>query len=161
MGSRIKMILLTSLLSLLVTFPLGSLLPSESSTCYSGWADGTLVGMGCLFFESNANFTWEEANFFCQETYSATLVSIETQDQQEFVIMMIGFLNNHEESHSWWTSGTDTGREGEWYWASTLTAVGNFIWHSDQPTETLTENCLRLSSGMGYDRPCNEVNFPI
>ena len=99
-----------------------------------------------------------------QDTHSATLVSIETQDQHDFVIMMIGFLSSHEDSHIWWTSGTDTGREGEWYWASTLTAVGRFIWsQSNQPDGLLAANCLSLGSrsGTGYDDTCTLSYYPF
>ena len=65
------MILLTSLLSVLFTLSFGSLVPPESNVCSTGWVDGTLVGMGCLFFVSNASYTWEEANFFCQVKHFA------------------------------------------------------------------------------------------
>ena len=158
------MILLTSLLSVLIIPSHGSQpAPEGRSTCPGGWADGTLVGMGCLLFESNATFTWDEANFFCQDNHSANLVSIETADQHEFVIMMIGFLGNHEDTHSWWTSGTDKGREGQWYWASTLSAIGSYIWHDGNPHESLIANCLRLgtTSGTGYDNSCHSPFNPI
>ena len=86
------MILLSCLLSLLIRPSFGSPLASSgSSTCPEGWADGTLVGMGCLLFESNASYTWDNANYFCQDTHNATLVSIESEDQHQFVIMMMGF----------------------------------------------------------------------
>ena len=160
------MILLGCLLSLLIRPSFGSPLASSgsSSACPEGWADGTLVGMGCLLFESNASYTWDNANYFCQDTHNATLVSIESEDQHEFVIMMIRVLNNHEDPHIWWTSGTDKGREGEWYWASTLTAVGRFIWsQSNQPDGLLAANCLSLgsSSGTGYDDTCTSSFHPI
>ena len=123
------MILLSCLLPLLIRPSFGSPLgPPGGSACPEGWADGTLVGMGCLLFESNTSFTWDNANYFCQDTHSATLVSIESEDQHEFVIMMIGVLNNHEDPHIWWTSGTDKGREGDWYWASSLNPVERFLW---------------------------------
>ena len=56
------------------------------------------------------------------------------------------------------------GREGEWYWASTLTAVGRFIWsQSNQPDGLLAANCLSLGSrsGTGYDDTCTLSHYPI
>ena len=74
--------------------------------------------------------------------------------------MVLDFLGGHEEGHSWWTSGTDQGREGEWYWAATLTAVGSFMWHNDQPNEGTDANCLYVHlDGEGYDTDCSITYF--
>ena len=64
------------------------------------------------------------------------------------------------------TSGTDRGREGEWYWASTLAEVGGFIWPVDEPNEGIDANCLnlRFTSGgnyEGYDQQCDSLHLPI
>ena len=48
------------------------------SPCPDRWVDGTLVGMGCLYFHSDAGMTWDEADTLCQESYNGKLVSIET-----------------------------------------------------------------------------------
>ena len=76
------------------------------SSCPDRWVDGTLVGMGCLYFYSDAKLTWDDADMLCQESYDGKLVSIETEEQYDFVMMQLSFLADHEGSHLWWTSGT-------------------------------------------------------
>merc|ERR1712109_16471 len=41
----------------------------------------------------------------------------------------------------WWTSGTDLGREGHWYWASSLAPLPDFVWYPGQPARGHRENC--------------------
>ena len=73
--------------------------------------------------------------------------------------MVIGFLGDHEGDQTWWTSGSDEAREGKWYWASSLTTVGEFIWNEGQPNEGTTDNCMYPNAGgqtdaLGYDGAC-------
>ena len=134
----------------------------ESSTCAAPWMDGSSVGLGCLLFSSENAMSWYDADAFCHDQHYSKLISIESAEQQEFVKMVLDFLGGHEEGHSWWTSGTDQGREGEWYWAATLTAVGSFMWHNDQPNEGTDANCLYVHlDGEGYDGPCSSIYFPV
>ena len=81
------------------------------SSCPDTWVDGTLVGMGCLYFHSDAGMTWDQADYLCQESYNGKLVSIETEAQHDFVMMMILFLADNNHAHYWWTSGTLSGTE--------------------------------------------------
>merc|ERR1719295_1374226 len=110
------MLLLTTLLCFLLCLSQAFLLTSEDGPCPMPWVDGTLVGMGCLLFSSDAAMTWNEADVFCQNEQSAKLVAIETEEQVDFVKMVLGMLADHEGRHGWWTSGKDEGREGDWYW---------------------------------------------
>ena len=126
------------------------------------WVDGTLVGMGCLLFSSNASMTWNEADVFCQFEQSAKLVSIETEEQVDFVKMVLGMLADHESRRGWWTSGKDEGREGEWYWAATLNPVYSFVWNPHQPSGVFGRNCLVFFDIAGYDITCTSDNyFPL
>ena len=86
--------------------------------------------MGCLLFNSTAAFTWDKANTYCQTIENTTLIEIANEDQWAFLLMQIKFQADHEGSKDWWTSGTDAGKNGNWIWASTLTPVGNYMWHA-------------------------------
>ena len=96
-----------------------SLPASGNGPCQSSWVDGSLANMGCLLFHTDGFMTWDDAAAFCLTQQGSKLVSIETEQQMEFMSLVLGFLA----PHNWWTSGTDRGREGEWYWASTLNQV--------------------------------------
>ena len=69
-----------------------------------------------------------------------------------------------EGSTSYWTGGTDKGREGQWFWISSLKAMGDFIFYSGQPNHGLVSNCLALYSGFDYkgdDYICSRTIYPI
>ena len=77
--------------------------------------------------------------------------------------MQLQILADHEGNNYWWTSGTDAGRNGDWYWASSLVAVDSFIWHDGQPNYQ-TYNYLMLNSGFdfeGDDQPGTSSAMPI
>ena len=140
-----------------------SLPEPERGPCEGSWVDGSLVSMGCLLFHTKDYLTWDDAAAFCLTQHQgAKLVAIETEQQMQFLSLVLGFLGHH----NWWTSGTDRGREGEWYWASTLAEVGGFIWPVDEPNEGIDANCLnlRFTSGgnyEGYDQQCDSLHLPI
>ena len=142
-------------------------LGETSATCPDKWLDASFVEMGCLFFNNTAAADWEEANVICKEYSNATLVDIKTEMQMGFLQMELDVIANAEgASHNWWTAGTDLGREGEWYWATTLTDVGDFVWHwnSDNPDSGTAENCLYLNCDWGYeggDADCDGTFYPI
>ena len=115
--------------------------------------------MGCLLLYSDYAYSFYDADEFCQGTQSAKLVSIETAQQLDFVKMIIGFLEDHE-TYAWWTSGSDQGREAEFYWSATLNPIGSFFFASGQPNAD--GNCVYLNSvGHGCDGDCNAFRFPI
>ena len=160
------MLLLIALLSLLPIRSKGDplsnrTLPVKDTNCAAPWMDGSAVGLGCLLFESDIALTWYNASAFCQDQKSAKLIAIESAEQKEFVIMVIGFLSGHEATYNWWTSGVDQGREAEWYWASTLTSVGSYIWAQDQPNAGTDDNCLYIKDGEGWDGDCTLYKCPI
>ena len=93
-------------LATLLVLSSGKTAQDGRNPCPDRWVDGTLVGMGCLYFHSDAGMTWDEADNLCQESYNGKLVSIETEAQHDFVMMLISFLADNDHAHYWWTSGT-------------------------------------------------------
>merc|ERR1712037_259085 len=132
----------------------------ETSNCPEKWLDASFVDMGCLYFNTTQDIPWEDANSICQGSNS-TLIDISTEMQMGFLQMELDVIANAEgEAHYWWTAGTDLGIEGRWIWATTLTAVEDFVWRTDDrpPTENLVLNCLSLNFGngyLGYDVDCD------
>ena len=150
--------------SLAISFTVCDCLPaSENGPC---WVDGSVVNMGCIHFNTDSFKTWDEAAAFCLTQHGSKLVAIETEQQMEFISQVMGYL----EYHNWWTSGTDRGREGEWYWASTLNQVHLDLlfvksFNSKNP-QKWKWNCLSLrftSRGNyeGYDQQCDSLHRPI
>ena len=97
--------------------------------------------MGSLLFSNTENLTCEDASVACQEAGS-TLVEILNQGQLDFVRSQLFFLVDVGVSENWWTSGTDFGREDQWIWMSSLSAVADFVWHSGEPNGDTTQNYL-------------------
>ena len=108
--------------------------------------------MGCLFFNNTAGVNWEEANVICEKYSNSTLVDIQTEMQMGFLQMELDVIANAEgASHGWWTAGTDVGREGQWYWATTLAEVGDFVWSPNNGNGGDTaNNCLMLEPVWEY-----------
>jgi hypothetical protein len=109
--------------------------------------EATWVELGCIHLNSSDAFTWEEANIYCQEK-NATLVEIQTEEQLEFLDMLL-VLNDHSDSHVCWTAGTDLGVEGHWIWMRSLTEV-DFVWGPEQPSNGIHYNCMYLSDDISY-----------
>merc|ERR1711973_38921 len=123
-----------------------------SGDCPDKWLDASFMEMGCLFFNNTVAGNWEEANIICESTPNATLVDIQSEMQMGFLQMELDVIANAEgETHYWWTAGTDIGREGRWFWITTLTAVEDFVWASDTyPRNLTTYNCMNLSPAHEY-----------
>ena len=88
-------ILATSLLSC-ASASVPVLLPGEaqgliSGTCQNGWVDASFVDMGCLYFNSTASVTWDDAVSSCHvATPNSSLVEITTEIQMDFIQMELG-----------------------------------------------------------------------
>merc|ERR1712192_53112 len=116
-----------------------------SGSCPDHWIDATVNGLGCLYFNSSTEVNWEEAGKLCQAPENeASLLEIETELQFDFVRSELMLLQDSGTSSDWWTGGTDLGRDGHWYWAGSLAAVGDFIWYSDRPNGGTYGNCLLM-----------------
>ena len=138
----------------------------ENTLCPDNWVESAVVGMGCLMFNSTKPLTWLEANSYCQSEADGISVEIQTKEQLDFVISQLQLLEEHTGAHYWWTGGLDIGREGAWFWASTLTPVEDFIWHPGFPRlQNTAYNCMILHSSLGYkalDEPCGTYEaYPL
>merc|ERR1712181_128793 len=142
---------------------------AESETtanCPDKWLDASFMDMGCLYFNSTQGLTWDDANSVCAMSSNSTLVDIATEVQMGFLQMELDVMANAEgTTHQWWTAGTDLGIEGRWIWATTLTAVEDFIWIDGYPRYPAPyANCLSLEPTrgyFGYDEGCSAKRFPI
>merc|ERR1711909_6800 len=131
--------------------------------CPSGWTDATYVGMGCLRFDSSKSYTWDKAHGFCT-TVGGHLVEIKTEGELKFIRNQLDVLDDHEAAYNWWTSGTDIGVDGNWFWSVSLSKVEDYIWSSNQPNGNGSENCLVLYhsySYMAHDYDCAAGYMPI
>merc|ERR1719266_207530 len=136
------------------------------SNCPEKWLDASFVEMGCLFFNSTASMTWEDANLACQRSSNSTSVVITSEIQMGFLQMELDVIANAEgEAHWWWTAGTDIWTNGpRWLWATTLADVEEYVWEGGYPHSNTYHNCLVLYPGNGYlgvNRPCFNTAYPI
>ena len=161
------MLLLLSLLLTCSLFTNPSHGEDASAACPdSEWKDAGFLGLGCLLYSSQHTHNWEAANEFCFQRNSS-LVEIENEQQFDYIVSEItDFIGNSAFSRDWWTSGTDWGREGRWYWTSSLAPVPDFVWKSGQPDGGLDENCLLIKVNLGevdmaQDDSCDSYGYHI
>ena len=149
---------------------LGAEYHKDENTCPEHWTDGSLVDMGCLLFDSSTTYSWTNASYFCQDSEggNGSLVEIENQQQMDYVLMMLTLLSDHEDAATRRTSGTDLGRENNWYWSNSLKPVEDFVWYAHgqahEPNGGLDSNCLSMYASLGYEgatEPCSALYFPI
>jgi len=115
-----------------------------------------------IFFKAN----WYKAEQYCR-FHGMHLASINSKEQQDD-------LENHIESFGmghehFWTSGTDQGEEGKFFWMSTGKPVTYENWNAGEPNNFRYENgeeehCLELwnRDGKGLrwnDTPCSFETF--
>ena len=136
-----------------------------SGLCPDHWIDGTLSGLGCLYFNSSTTANWEEAANWCQHPDNdASLVEISSELQLDFVRGELIFLQENGITNHWWTGGTDLGREGSWFWITSLATLGDFVWSSSQPTGGTSFNCLWFDENLdflGNDAQCADGEYFI
>merc|ERR1711874_697283 len=133
--------------------------------CPEKWLDASFVDMGCLLFNSTRPYIWNDAVSYCQSESqpNTSLVEITTEVQLKFVQMELRILADHEGNKHWWTSGTDAGINGKWFWARSLSSVEGFIWHDGQPNSA-SDNCIMLNYGYNFegdDVGCKNSLYPI
>ena len=84
-----------------------------SGLCPDEWINATPSGLGCIYFNSTAGATWEEASSWCQHPdNNASLLEIWSELQFDFVRSELMFLQDNGVDGDWWVGGTDLGREG-------------------------------------------------
>ena len=66
----------------------------SSGLCPQHWIDASLTGLGCLYFNSSSEVTWEEAGNICQAPENdALLLEIGSELQMDFVRSELVFLH--------------------------------------------------------------------
>ena len=81
----------------LILFILNIASCKESSNCPNGWIDGSLVSLGCLYFDHSQPLAWSQAAKSCQQQQpGAKLVEILTSEVTAgtFIIISERFLFN-------------------------------------------------------------------
>ena len=78
------------------------------------------MDFGCLKINKTTKLSWEESNEYCQASENATLIEILTKDQMSWLLQLLADMEFIEGPENFWTSGTDEGREGRWYWVPSL-----------------------------------------
>merc|ERR1711934_303641 len=173
MGSQPTMVLLASLLAVALLLPVqGSpgikdTKDSGNSTdpsCPAHWIDASMGNMGCLLFDREDAFSWEESQAFCQ-SLGASLIEIYTEEQFAFVRSELIYLQDQRIDKNWWIGATDADHEAMWYWASSYAHVGTFLWHSGEPNNGEDGNCMHLWNAyqefLGADAHCGYPYSPI
>ena len=125
------------------------LLDADTKVCPKNWIDATSVDMGCLHINTNSKGTWDDAQSFREsiENQKAFLVEILTEDQMDFLAKELDTINAADK---YWTGGTDEGSEGQWYWATSLKEMGDFVLASGQPNGGHSNNCVGLWPGLNF-----------
>ena len=134
--------------------------------CPENWIEASFVDMGCLYFNSTKALpSWDDTITTCQiATPNSTLVEIMTEQQMAFIQMEIDVLADHEGARHWWTSATDAGINGKWFWAASLAPVEDYVWHTGYPKNEAANNCMMLHSSYraGYNIGCDYPSaYPI
>ena len=93
--------------------------------------DAHMEGLGCLLFGTEPG-TFQDGNTFCYSN-SAHLMEILTESQMDYMVMELQLLESFLGPRIYCGGGTDWNREGQWYWAHSLSPVGNFVWHDYEP----------------------------
>ena len=119
-----------------------------SASCEGGWLDASLVDLGCLYFLEETK-VYYEANKFCQDKGSH-LIEIHTRAQMDFIKMELALSDGEGGPSFWWSGGSDSGREGQWYWQHSLTAVEDFVWDEEYPRYLTNYNYLCFVNTHGF-----------
>ena len=104
-----------------------------SSRCPKYWTDATRVDLGCLLFDVSSAKSWLDSENFCGKNYSAHLVEIFNEEQQEYIMMKAFELELITGNARWWWLGlTDESYEGRWYWSHSLVEANFTAWSSSR-----------------------------
>ena len=102
-----------------------------SLRCPKYWTDATRVDLGCLLFDVSSAKSWLDSEDFCGRNYSAHLVEIFNEEQQEYMMMKAFELELITgRNRKWWIGLTDESFEGRWYWSHSLVEANFTAWGS-------------------------------
>ena len=102
--------------------------------CPSGWVYGGSDSVGCLYFHTTTQMTWEDAKLYCQNKQPGShLVEILDANQQALVKQRT--IENGV-GKSWWTGLNDKEQETTYKWAFSNQISTYFAWGPDEPGNT-------------------------
>ena len=118
----------------------------KSSRCPKYWTDATRVDLGCLLFDVSTERSWLDSENFCGKNYSAHLVEIFNEEQQEYIMMKAFELELITGNARWWWLGlTDESFEGRWYLSHSLVEANFTAWKSSSyPRNNTSYNFAEL-----------------
>lgn len=154
---------------------LGTDVPMEKEECIGGMHCPChleyINGRCYKFFETmsavcQVRGSWEAGRQHCR-AIDADLVSIETEEENQFILRIIRTRNLVEtvqlNGAGFWTSGTD--KSGSWKWAVTYQPLTYSNWAPGEPRFGLHSKCLHLWKEHDFqwdDIPCTYMqNIPI
>ena len=104
-----------------------------SLRCPKYWTDATRVNLGCLLFDVSTEKSWLDSENFCGKNFSAHLVEIFNEEQQEYIMMKAFELELITgKARYWWLGLTDESFEGRWYWSHSLVEANFTAWSSSR-----------------------------
>ena len=123
-----------------------------SLRCPKYWTDATRVNLGCLLFDVSTEKSWLDSENFCGKNFSAHLVEIFNEEQQEYIMMKAFELELITgKARYWWLGLTDESFEGRWYWSHSLVEANFTAWKSSSyPRNNTSYNFAELYRGQ-YD----------
>ncbi|CAH1795874.1 unnamed protein product, partial [Owenia fusiformis] len=99
--------------------------PQDAGPCPKDWVH---YMSSCYKFE-NVTVNWPMAERHCRAIHpESTLLSVETQQENEFIIAYRDYNGAEWTSPWWWAGGTDMEREGSWMWIGTRKPITFHYW---------------------------------
>ena len=123
-----------------------------ANDCPLMWTDATHAGLGCLFFETSQNMTWEEAQVFCTTLHLGSyLVEIKNEKHQDYLEMKMYEIDEITESkRDWWIGLTDKDSEGHWLWFHSGKEATYTHWVEGEPKPGKLLTYAYMSRGMTH-----------
>ncbi|KAK3094468.1 hypothetical protein FSP39_002108, partial [Pinctada imbricata] len=105
---------------------------------------------------------------YCR-AFGSRLVSIETQDENDFLVHRFKLIQSEFNPPKFWIGGNDIAETGTWVWEKTDTKIadGYHDWNNGNPDnggDDADEHCLEIQADHGWkwnDNECRETFYPV
>ncbi|OWF51400.1 perlucin-like protein [Mizuhopecten yessoensis] len=119
--------------------------------CPSGWISHR---DSCYFF-SNHNRNWYDAGFMCEAIHSRR-VTIDSNDENDFLAGTLTHFRGAFRSVSFWTEGTSEGSsDGSYKWATSQDPVTYNNWGKNEPNATIGDCFILRLDRTWQSRDCH------
>ncbi|XP_021356222.1 perlucin-like protein isoform X2 [Mizuhopecten yessoensis] len=122
--------------------------------CRNGWIQ---FESSCYFFSNDVE-TWAEASIICADL-KGHLATVNSAAENSFLKAQANVLKQT----GYWLDGNDFEVEGSWRWTTSDDLITFNDWHSGEPNQGASADCLALWRDHAYqwaDEPCRHVwNF--